>query len=126
MIYSGQEVGTPFRITFPFTGQNINWTLNPDLVAEHKKIIGLRNQHEALRKGSLTTFAHTKAVVFTKSTASETLLVVSNLKNSESVVPLDASLTGFTWKDAFTGEDVGTLSTLTIEPYGYRVFVVQL
>lgn len=125
MIYSGQEVGTPFRITLPFTGQNINWSLNPDLVAEHRKIIALRNQHVALRKGTLTTYEHAKAVVFTKSTASETLLVVSNLKNSEAVVALDASLTGFAWKDAFTGTGVGTLSTLTIEPFGYRVFVVQ-
>ncbi|KAF0132194.1 MAG: glycosidase [Bacteroidetes bacterium] len=122
MIYSGQEVGTPFRITFPFTGQNINWTLNPDLVAEHKKIIGLRNQHEALRKGTLTTWSHDKAIVFTKKLGLETLLVVSNLKNSEAVVTLDATLTGFAWKDAFTGADAGTFSSLTLEPYGYKVF----
>ncbi len=28
MIYGGQEVGTPYRIPFPFTSKKIDWTLN--------------------------------------------------------------------------------------------------
>jgi hypothetical protein len=27
MIYNGQEVGTPFRLTFPFTSTRVDWTL---------------------------------------------------------------------------------------------------
>jgi hypothetical protein len=31
------EVGTPQRLTFPFTGTKINWTINPDITAEYKE-----------------------------------------------------------------------------------------
>lgn len=122
MIYSGQEVGTPFRITFPFTSHTINWTLNPAMVTEYQKIISLRNQSAALRKGSLNVFTHAKALVFVKQLSTEKMLVLCNLDDSEAFVNLDTSIVSETWQDAFTLENVGSFSSLTLAPYEYKVF----
>jgi len=54
MIYNGQEVGFPNRITFPFTGVDINWTLNPQVVTEYENIIAFRDSSAAIRRGTLT------------------------------------------------------------------------
>ncbi len=53
MVYDGQEVGMTTPITFPFTSVNIDWSLNPDVTAEYKKIIAFRNGSDVLRRGSL-------------------------------------------------------------------------
>ena len=43
MIYDGQEVGTPYRLSFPFTSAKIDWTINPNITAEYKKVLAFRN-----------------------------------------------------------------------------------
>ena len=66
MIYNGQEVGTPFRLVFPFTGKKIDWTLNPDMTTEYKKILAIRNNSVAVRRGTLTSYDSADIFAFTK------------------------------------------------------------
>jgi len=121
MIYNGQEVGTPNRMMFPFTNQQINWTLNPAMVAEYKKIIAFRNNSIALRRGTLVSYDNTNVCAFTKTSGTETVFVVSNLKNSTISFPIPAAVAGGTWKDAFTRNPVTLTTQITLLPYTYVV-----
>ena len=121
MIYNGQEVGNPNKLVFPFTNQQINWTLNPAMVAEYKKIIAFRKNSIALRRGTLVSYDNANVCAFTKTSGTETVFVASNLKNSTISFPIPAAVAGMTWKDAFTGNPVILTTQITLLPYAYVV-----
>jgi len=122
MIYNGQEVGTPFRLVFPFTGQNINWTLNPDVTAEYKKVIAFRNSSEAIRRGELVSYSNTNVCAFTKELGSEKVFVMSNLRNNAINFTLPASVANSEWTDAMTGTSVSLSTQVSLPAYSYQVF----
>ena len=123
MIYNGQEVGMPYRLTFPFTSTRVDWTLNnPDITAEYKKIIAFRNSSEAIRRGILTSYSSDDVCVFTKVSGSKKVLVFSNFRDKQVSYTLPPILVNSSWKDAFTGSKTTLESTITLEPYSYFVF----
>ena len=121
MIYNGQEVGTPFRIVFPFTGQNINWTLNPDVTAEYKKVIAFRNSSDAIRRGELVSFSNANVCAFTKEQGSEKVFVMSNLRNNAINYTLPAGIANSDWTDAMTGTTVSLSTQVTLPAYSYQI-----
>ncbi|WP_158826834.1 alpha-amylase family glycosyl hydrolase [Mucilaginibacter lacusdianchii] len=120
MIYNGQEVGLPYRLVFPFTSAKVDWTLNPDVTAEYKKIIAFRNASTAIRRGKLTSFTTDDVCAFTKQDGGKKVLVISNLRNIPLTFTLPAGL-ATTWRDAFTGAKTTLNSTIKLEPYSYLV-----
>lgn len=121
MVYNGQEVGTPFRLVFPFTGKNIDWTLNPDMVAEYKKILLFRSASEAMRRGQLSTYGDKDIVGFTKELAGEKVLIISNLRNNIINFALPLPLQNTVWTDAMTGESITLTTQLLLQPYSYLI-----
>ena len=121
MIYNGQEVGTPYRLVFPFTRQKIDWRLNPDVTAEYKKIIAFRTHSKAIRRGTLTSFSSDDVCAFTKEAGNEKVFVLSNLRNKEVNYTVPQALLHAKWKDAFTGATVTLTGTKTLAPYIYMV-----
>lgn len=121
MIYNGQEVGTPNRLSFPFTGPVINWSLNPAMVSEYKKLIAFRNNNNAIRRGTLTTFPHHDLCVFTKTSGSETVLVISNLRNTTVNYTLPSTIGSSSWYDAFTANPVALGTSISVAPHSYIV-----
>lgn len=121
MIYNGQEVGYPNRISFPFTGTAINWNLNKAMTAEYKKIIGVYNSSSAIRRGALTTYSNQDLCVFSKKLDSETIFVISNLRNSNVHYTLPAAFTNSQLTNAFTNEKVSLGTDIVMTPYQYLV-----
>ncbi len=121
MIYNGQEVGTPYRLVFPFTSSKIDWTINPDVTAEYKKIIAFRNASTAIRRGKLTSYTTSAVCAFIKEVGKEKVLVVSNLRNRPVPFTVPATLATTSWKDAFTGSKMTLSSTMNLEPFSYIV-----
>ena len=121
MIYNGQEVGTPVRITFPFTSTKINWTINPDVTAEYKKIIAYRKTSAALRQGLLTSYSNADICAFTKEQSGEKILVLSNLRNSVGNYSLPPALSNTTWTDAINGGNITLTGQLILQPYSYLI-----
>jgi glycosidase len=121
MIYNGQEVGTPFRLVFPFTGTDINWTLNPAITDEYKKVIAFRNSSAAIRRGVLTSYTNADVVAFTKVSGAETVFVASNLRNSTITYTLPAAVANAMWTDAMTGTSTTLGTQITLQPYTYTV-----
>ena len=121
MIYNGQEVGTPFRITFPFVSQKINWTLNPDVTAEYKKVIAIRNNNAAIRRGTLTTYSNADICTFTKDITGEKVLVIANLRNSTINYSIPIGLANSTWVDLVNGGNITLTTQITLQPYNYLI-----
>jgi glycosidase len=125
MIYNGQEVGTPFRLTFPFTGADINWTLNPSVTADYKRVIAFRNSSAAIRRGTLTSYNSANVAAFTKELGTEKVFVLSNLRNSSQSYTLPAALANTTWINAFTGTPVTLSTAVNLGAYEYLVLKNQ-
>lgn len=121
MIYNGQEVGTPYRLLFPFTAAKIDWTLNPGITAEYKRILGVRNQHIAIRRGTLESFTNDDVCAFIKTYGNERILVIANLRDKKVTFQLPPALSNTKWKDAFNGNRIRLKGTAPLEPYAYIV-----
>lgn len=121
MIYNGQEVAFPTRITFPFTSTKINWTINPTVTAEYKAVIAFRNSSAAIRRGLLTSYSNTDISAFTKEQGLEKVFVASNLRNNTLTYTLPGAVSNSTWTDAMTGATVTLTTQLSLQPYSYVV-----
>lgn len=121
MIYNGQEVGTSYRLTFPFTTTTINWTSNPSMTAKYKQILAFRNSSVAIRRGALASFSNTNVCAFTKKSGTETALVICNLRNANSNFTLPSTIANTTWQDAFTNASVTLGTQVALSPYEYLV-----
>ncbi|MEI8086098.1 MAG: alpha-amylase family glycosyl hydrolase [Paludibacter sp.] len=121
MIYNGQEVGMPTRMVFPFTGTTINWALNPSMTTEYKKIIAFRSNSDAIRRGTVVSYSNSNVCAFTKISGSESVLVLSNLRNTASTIALPSELTSATWNDAYSGATISLSANMTLQAYSYLV-----
>ena len=122
MIYDGQEVGCPLKLSFFDRSTPIDWSINPDLTEEYKRIVALRNGSEAIRRGELQSFSDDDVCVFTKSKGAEEVLVIDNLRGTPSAYTVPEAWQGNRWKDAFTGENVSLPAQLELQPYQYNVY----
>lgn len=121
MIYNGQEVGTPYRLVFPFTVKDIDWTINPHTTAEYKKVIAFRNNSNAIRRGSLTSYSTDDVCAFTKQQGDEKVFVICNLRDKDIEYTLPAALNNSKWIDAMKGGVVDLTDKVALQPYTYLV-----
>lgn len=121
MIYGGQEVGTPYRLRFPFTEKDIDWSLNPDLTVEYKKLLAFYNRSTAIRRGSLTTYSNDQVVCFKKVWKKEQVLVVINLQPGQMQFQVPAELQNTSWKNAFSDKRVSLAKSTSLTGYEYLV-----
>lgn len=122
MIYDGQEVGCPVKLSFFDKSTPIDWSSNPDLTEDYKRIIGFRNDSDALKRGELHSFSNDDVCAFSKSRGAEEILVIVNLRNAPRAFTLPAALLGARWKDAYTGADVSVPDQMDLQPYQYHVY----
>ncbi|MEI7830759.1 MAG: alpha-amylase family glycosyl hydrolase [Prolixibacteraceae bacterium] len=121
MIYNGQEVGTPYRLTFPFTTTKIKWGINPEITAEYKKVIAFRNYSEAIRRGELTSYSSDDVCAFVKQQGNEKVVVLVNLRNTSIDYSINTALVNTSWTDAINGGNVKLSEQITLKPYDYLI-----
>ncbi len=121
MIYTGQEVGTAVKFTFPFTGTKVDWTINPDITAAYKKIIAFRNSSSAILQGQLTSYSTADVCAFTKILGTDSVLVLVNLRNTISNYTLPTAIANSSWTDAFNANTVALNTQVSLQPYSYLV-----
>ena len=122
MIYDGQEVGCPVKLSFFDKSTPIDWSINSDLTEEYKRIIGLRNESNAIRRGDLHSFSNDDICAFTKSLGNEEILVIVNLRHNSNTYKVPDSLVGDVWKDAYSGANVALAGQVDLQPYQYQVY----
>ncbi len=109
-IYYGDEVGLvggidpDSRRSFP---EKEKW--NQDIYAYHKKLIELRKQHPALRRGDYQVlFADDNVYLFSRSYEGETIVIALNNDTESAQVKLDASKYNLEIKEVLFGDNTFT------------------
>ena len=120
LIYGSQEVGYPEPINF-FKYVPVDWTAKPEIYKEYQQLIGLYNDHPALRKGQLTTFDDKDVLIFEKSNDEERFLVLANVRNAPSTVQVPETWVSHECKDQMKEGSVKLEQTLTLDPYQYLI-----
>ncbi|HEY4151666.1 MAG TPA: hypothetical protein VGM41_22155, partial [Chitinophagaceae bacterium] len=122
MIYDGQEVGCPVKLTYFNNSTPIDWTTNPDMVAEYKTILGFRNSSAAIRRGILASYSSDDVCAFTKTLNTDKVWVMANLRNKVVTYTVPAALVSSNWKNVVDGSSFTAGSTVALQPYEYRVY----
>lgn len=120
LIYDGQEVGSPKKIDF-FVDDPIDWTTNPDMTAAYKQILAFRAAHEAVKTGTLTTYANTDVIAFEKKSGTDDVLILVNARNSAVTFSVPAALQNTSWTNGYTNAAVSVGTQLNFDAYGYLV-----
>jgi glycosidase len=121
MIYNGQEVATPYRLTFPFTSNKVDWTINPGITAEYKRVIAFRNNSTAIRRGVLKSYSTDDVCAFTKQYGNEKVLVIVNLRNKAVDYVLPSALKNSSWTNVMQGSKQKLKDSIRLRPYSYLV-----
>jgi Glycosidases len=119
MLYNGQEVGCPVKLNFFNSSTTIDWSINADMKAAYKKIIGFRNSSEAVKRGQLTAYAHADVCAFMRSLNNEKVLVIANCRNTPVQYTLPFAISN--WKNIMTGNDTSINGDITLAPYEYMI-----
>jgi glycosidase len=121
LLYNGQEVGRADKTPF-FTRSPINWTLNPDVFAEYKRLMAFRQSSNAVKEGALTVINdEANVMVFKRTLQTEEVLVLVNTKNSVSNYTVAAALSNTTWKNALDNTSLTLPASLDLQPYQYLI-----
>ena len=120
LIYGSQEVGYPEPINF-FKYVPVDWTAKPEIYQEYKKLIGLYNEHSALRKGTIKAWPDKDVFIFEKKDKKETLLVIVNVRNKTKTIQMPDNWRGRKAKDIVTEKDYQLDASLTLEPFQYLI-----
>lgn len=118
-LMSGQEIDYEPMTPWPWNGFKFNWSQNPGAAADFAEILNFRKNSTAIRRGALTMYPNDNVSVFTKTSGSEQVLVIANLRNYSTSYNVPSALAG-NWKDAFTGANVNLPSgNLSLSAYEY-------
>lgn len=118
LLYNGQEIGYPYKLSF-FTKTPINWNLNPEITALYKKLLSIRQENEAIRKGSVEKFVDNDVVAFKRSTTDNAVFVLVNVRNKAVDYTLPESLKATEKKNLITGETIVLKETIELGPFEY-------
>jgi glycosidase len=120
LFYTGQEVGRASKLPF-FSKSPINWNENADMLQAYKDMMAVYTQSEAARRGNLSNYSHTNVVCFKKSTATEQLLVMVNVRNENTTFTIPTSLQATEWTNSLTKESVQLETSISLAPYTYYI-----
>jgi glycosidase len=118
---SGQEADFNQVIPWPYTTVKINWS-NTSAKNDFTKILNFRNSSEAIRRGTMTNYSNTNVCAFTKTSGSEKVVVITNLRGSSTTFTIPAAMSG-SFKEVYTGANINLTSgsTITLNPFQYLV-----
>ncbi len=123
-IYNGMEVGNTVAMPFPFKSSVINWTQDVSVTPEITKILAHRKFSNAIRRGALTMYNTSDVCIFKKTYNTETVFVMSNLRNAGKTVTLPAGIANTTMYNAYTNAAVGLTGNYYLAPYQWVVLKV--
>ena len=125
LIYGSQEVGVTNTISF-FTRQPINWSLNPDMLADYKEILRFYSESNVAKKGTLNTYNNYYVTIFKKTYDTDEILVLVNVGDSEYDLPVQEEFVNTTWQNAFDNSDFTFTDHLVMNAYQYLILKRQL
>lgn len=120
LFYGSQEVGRAATLPF-FTNTTLDWNANPDMLTAYRSMMEFYTGSEAARKGSLVSYPYADACVFTKTSGTEEILVMVNVRNSAISIDFTPG-EGTIYSDVFMGTPIDREhNTVTLEPFQYVI-----
>jgi glycosidase len=121
-LMSGQEVDFSSFVAYPWYNPKINWGANTGAAADFTKILNFRTSSNAIRRGTMTNYSNTNVCAFTKTSGTEKVAVMVNLRNSSQTFTIPAAMAG-TYRDAYGTANITLVSgaTQTLGAYQYIV-----
>jgi glycosidase len=120
LIYNGQEVGRADKTPF-FSKSPINWNLNPDVLAEYKRLMAFRQSSNAVKQGTLEKINDNGVVAFKRVLGTEEVVVLVNPQNAVSNYTLPIALANTTWKNGLDNSTVTLTNSVSLQPYQYLI-----
>jgi alpha-amylase len=120
LLYDGQEVGRADKTPF-FSRSAINWSQNPGILQEYKRLLAFRQSSNAIKEGALESFSDANVVAFKKTFQTQEVLVFVNVRNSISTHSLSTTLVNTSWKNALDNAPINLTTQLTLQPYQYLI-----
>jgi len=121
LLYCGQEVG----VSSPsiYNGSNtIDWTANSDMLSAYTNLLSFYNSSATARTGTLTSYNDDNVVVFTKTSATQQVVVLDNTRSTTQTLTVPVALQG-NWTNALTGDAVTLSGSLSLT--GFQYFVLE-
>ena len=123
LIYGSQEVGQASTVPF-FTSSPINWTQNPDFLADYQAMMGIYGSHPEARSGSLADASNSSVVSFVRELDNRQIWVAVNCRNAAKSLDVPVGWQE-EWADALTGELQVAGATREFAPYEWSIWVQE-
>jgi len=92
----------------------------------YKEMLSLYNSSDAFRSGDLTTFSDANVAIFKRSSEQEEFLIFVNTRSQNISVNIPSALVNTFWRNAFNDSDVQLSQTISLGPYEYIVFTINI
>jgi glycosidase len=122
LIYNGQEVGCTVKLPY-FSNSPINWSTNPTMLTEYKRLINLRNTHTAIRTGTITDYSNADLVAFKKQKNADEVFVIANSRNSAKTFTVPIALVGTVWINTSDNTSITLGSSINLSAFEYTILV---
>jgi glycosidase len=120
LIYNGQEIGHPNRISF-FELNPINWSINPDIYAEYQELIRIKKEYAGIIATDVITYQHNHVVAFSKKNQNDEILLLANVRNSTTNYTLPAEIANSNWVDLRDSQEHQLGTELVLEAHEYHI-----
>jgi len=140
MMYTGEEVANDRKLSL-FEKTDVDWSRPHVLGDIYRRLFRLRAEHKALSRGEMIRVGTTdedRTYAFIRSAGSDRILTVLRFSADTGSVSVDIPMeklypgkSSITLNDVFSGRqtivsrEAGEELKLDLEPFGYRVFVVE-
>ncbi|MBR5686252.1 MAG: alpha-glucosidase C-terminal domain-containing protein [Muribaculaceae bacterium] len=124
LVYGSQEVGYPEPINF-FHYVPVDWNANPELREEYKQLIGVYNEHPALRSSGKVTYFDDDAnsvLCFERVLNNDNVLVMVNVRNEPHNIDVPPMWNARNVVNLMTGEEQQLGKRVSLQPYQYLLF----
>jgi len=122
LIYNGQEVGCTVKLPY-FSNSPINWSTNPTMLTEYKRLINLRNTHAAIRTGTIIDYSNADLVAFKKQKNADEVFVIANSRNSAKTFTVPTTLVGTAWINTLNNTSITLGSSINLSAFEYTILV---
>ena len=115
LIYDGQEIGWDLSIPF-FSKAPLNWNTGQATADWYATILGIHNNHTALRRGTLSDQSNSDVAMLLREHEGDQVLMLINTRNHASQIAVPLDWRG-EWIDELSGESQMLAEMHTLTPY---------
>ena len=119
LIYCGQEVGVSSTATY--NGINtIDWNSNGSMLSAYTSLLGFYNTSSTARTGTLVNYNDSNVVAFSKTSATQQILVLVNVRNTSKTFVVPNALQG-NWINALNESAITLSGSINLTGFQYLI-----